>query len=281
MDAKDDCRGTGELSGTAERSYQLGKFRDNEDALRRLKRQAGIVTELEMDQLRAAGLRSGVRVMDLGCGPGIVAAEINRRFSPVSLVAADRNEVSLAEARRELRPQDNPNCEIIGLDVYDPVREDDPGFDFIYSRLVFQHLSRPLQALRIARERLRPDGIVCISDVDDRWLTVQPTLPEQEAFLGRVGEAQAGRGGDRRIGTRLPSLMYGAGFSNVRVRSMMLSTDLIGKEAFCDLVFGYKMEVLPVEELESAAAELGRIKLAIDGPNGWAGLSVFFVSGQA
>jgi len=62
---------------------------------------------------------------------------------------------------------------------------------------------------------------------------------------------------------------------------MLLSADLISKDAFFDLMFGYKREVIPNEQQAQAKIELADIKEALGGHNGWAGVAVFFVSGTA
>ena len=61
---------------------------------------------------------------------------------------------------------------------------------------------------------------------------------------------------------------------------LLVSTSLIGATAFCDLVFGYKMEVIPQAELEQAQREMAAIKESIESPGGWAGIGVLFVSGE-
>ncbi|MCX8521209.1 MAG: hypothetical protein ORN28_06690, partial [Rhodoferax sp.] len=52
-------------------------------------------------------------------------------------------------------------------------------------------------------------------------------------------------------------------------------------QAFFDLMFGYKREVVPSEQLAQAKIELTDIKKTLDGHSGWAGVAVFFVSGTA
>ncbi|GLU34931.1 methyltransferase [Trinickia caryophylli] len=258
-------------------SYQLGRFRDNEDSLRRLNRQASIATELEFEYLSRAGLMPESRILDLGCGSGAVSAAIAERFSPRRLVAADVNDVSIQLARQRL--QGLPNADVQQLNVYDPQVLPIGQFDFIYSRLVFQHLSEPVLALVNARHCLAPGGRLCICDIDDDWLKVVPAVPALDSFLSRVGRAQAERGGDRTVGSRLPGYMRTVGFTDIRSEILLLSTDLISKEAFFDLMFGYKREVIPAEQLAQADLELAGIREALESRTGWAGVAVYFVSG--
>ncbi|MFL6647904.1 MAG: class I SAM-dependent methyltransferase [Sulfurifustaceae bacterium] len=262
-------------------SYQLGTFRDNEDSLRRLKTQAGIVLDIEFEHMAQAGLRRQARVMDLGCGPGIIATQIAKRANPRRLVAADCNDISLAETRRQLSAAGVVDAEVMNLNVYDPDLARAAGeFDFICSRLLFQHLSDPLNALVNIRGCLAEQGRFCICDIDDRWLGMAPEVKEFRSFLQRVASAQAERGGDRHVGSKLAHYLKRAGYADIRSSMLLLTTDLIGKDAFCDLIFGYKLEVVRAAEVEIARDEMRAIKNGIFTEDGWAGVGVFFVSAQ-
>jgi 2-polyprenyl-3-methyl-5-hydroxy-6-metoxy-1,4-benzoquinol methylase len=262
-------------------SYQLGTFRDNAASLRRLKKQASIALDLEFEHLFNAGLATGQRVLDAGCGPGIVAAEIGKRVKPSRLLAVDCNEKSLAEASTQFARAGFPGAEVRHANVYDSASFEGETFDFIYSRFLFQHLSSPLAALRNLRKCLAPYGRVCICDIDDAWLAVTPRIAEVDSFLARVGAAQRARGGNRNVGTRLSHYLQSEGFCDVTSTTLLVSTDLVDKSSFCELVFGYKLEVVPDAQLELARAELERIKDAIHSGCGWAAVAVFFVSGTA
>jgi 2-polyprenyl-3-methyl-5-hydroxy-6-metoxy-1,4-benzoquinol methylase len=261
-------------------SYQLGTFRDNEDSLRRLKSQAGIALDLEFDHLRQAGLTQGQRVLDVGCGPGIITTQIALRAQPSRLMALDCNETSISETRKQLAGAGIDEAQVRQCNLYDESLTEPGQFDFSYARMVFQHLSEPLSALRNLHRSLAIGGRLCICDIDDRWFGASPQPPELQSFLARVARAQAARGGDRHVGSKLASYFEQAGYGDIRCSMLLVSTSLIGASAFCDLVFGYKMEVIPEDELELARREMAVITQSIESPGGWAGIGVFFVSGE-
>lgn len=267
------------MSELVDNSYQLGAFRDNQGSLHRLKRQASAVTDHELEHLLRAGLNRGQRVLDLGCGPGQHTLEIARKTAPRRLVAVDCNSLCLAEARR-LLGEHYPSAEVRHGNAYGDLSDLRGGFDFIYSRLLFQHLSEPLRALLNVRELLEVGGRVCVCDVDDRWLSVGKNSPELTSFLGRARAAQRDRGGDREVGAKLPQYLALAGFTNIRSSTLLVSTDLLAKSAFCDLVFGFKLEILPEAELLAARAELRAVQAGIEAADGWAGMALFFVSAE-
>lgn len=262
-----------------DRSYQLGTFRDNEDSLRRLKDQAGIVVDLEFEHLRAAGLRPGMKVLDVGSGPGIISSEIARRIEGSHVLAVDCNPVSLEETRKLFVKKGLSNAEVRQWNLYEDSPPADTKFDFVYGRLVFQHLSEPMFALMNIKRCLRPGGRVCLCDVDDRWLSLEPEPPEFTSFLNRARAAQSERGGDRHVGTKLAHYMKRAGLTDVANSILPVTSDLIGGQAFYDLVFGYKLEVIPQQELEQAKKEVAAIREAVQSRNAWASVAAFFVSG--
>jgi SAM-dependent methyltransferase len=261
-------------------SYQLGTFRDNDDSLRRLKRQASIISDLELQCLVRAGLSTGARVLDVGCGPGIVAAAIANHAQPKRLVAGDVNTVSVDETRQLFEKQGIRNAEVRQINIYDEDLDAVGEFDFAYARLLFQHLSEPMLALLNLRQCLATDGRVCICDIDDQWLAVHPDVNAFGRFIKRAGEAQRSRGGDRNIGSKLAGYLLAAGYTDIRTETLLVSTSLISKQAFCDLVFGYKLEVIPAAELNHATRDLEAIKQSIGASDGWGGVAVFFVSGR-
>jgi SAM-dependent methyltransferase len=97
------------------------------------------------------------RALDFGCGLGRVVRAMSTRFEAcVGLDVSSR----MVERARELNA-DRPNCAFVVGCVRDLARER-ASFDFVYSRLVLQHLSRRAAVGAIAGlvEAARPGGLV-------------------------------------------------------------------------------------------------------------------------
>ncbi|MFL6178238.1 MAG: methyltransferase domain-containing protein, partial [Actinomycetes bacterium] len=105
----------------------------------------------------------GLRILDVGCGPGTITAEFADRVGPDgSVVGIDASPDIVALATRT-QPRDNVTFSV--GDVY-ALAADDNSFDIVHAHQVMQHLADPVAALREMRRVCRPGGIVAARDAD-------------------------------------------------------------------------------------------------------------------
>jgi SAM-dependent methyltransferase len=107
-----------------------------------------------------AGVRCGQRVLDVGCGPGALTAELVNRVGAGSVCAVEPS-ASFAAAVRERLP---------GVDVRQSAAEQlpfpDGAFGVTLAQLVVHFMSDPVRGLREMRRVTRPGGTVaaCVWD---------------------------------------------------------------------------------------------------------------------
>lgn len=107
-----------------------------------------------------AGLRAGQRVLDVGCGPGALAAELVSRMG-ASAVCAVEPSASFAAAVRQRLP---------GVDVRQSAAEQlpfpDGVFDAAMAQLVVHFMADPVAGLREMGRVTRPGGVIaaCVWD---------------------------------------------------------------------------------------------------------------------
>ncbi len=113
--------------------------------------------------LEALRLRPGLRLMELGCGPGRLAIEIKRRWPDVTIDAVDGDPEILRVARK--------NAAQAGVEIAfeegDITRLAKAGpYDRVYSTLVFHHLSPTgkRDGLAAAARALSPEGLFVVAD---------------------------------------------------------------------------------------------------------------------
>ena len=105
----------------------------------------------------------GARVLDVGCGPGTITADIAERVAPGEVVAVDLAGDVLAEAAEHARARGAGNVRFEQHDVY-RLPYDDGAFDVVHAHQTLQHLRDPVRALREMRRVCRPDGAVAARD---------------------------------------------------------------------------------------------------------------------
>jgi SAM-dependent methyltransferase len=107
-----------------------------------------------------AGVRPGQRLLDVGCGPGALTAELVRRAG-ADAVSAVEPSASFAAAVRERLP---------GVDVRRSAAEQPPfpddAFDAALAQLVVHFMTDPVIGLREMGRVARPGGVVaaCVWD---------------------------------------------------------------------------------------------------------------------
>ena len=145
-----------------------------------------------------ASVDASQRVLDVGCGPGALTAELVRRLGPGAVTAVDPSEPFVAAAR-----QRHP-----GVDVQRAAAEhlpfDDEAFDAALAQLVVHFMTDPIAGLREMARVTRKDGVVAASVWDHAggqgplslyWQAVRELDPNVvgESQLAGAGEGDLGR----------------------------------------------------------------------------------------
>lgn len=144
-------------------------------------------------------LTPGLRLLDVGCGPGTITNELAALVAPGEVLGIDRAPEVIATAI-EGRSRSAPAPRFAVDDIYD-LSLDDASFDVVYAHQVLQHLSDPVAALREMFRVLVPGGLVAVRDSDYGsflWSPGDPALDRWNDLYHEVtrrnhAEADAGR----------------------------------------------------------------------------------------
>ncbi len=194
--------------GESDSGYQFGTG-IGEEELARLEAQGAAIAPATRMIFAEAGIRPGMRVLDLGCGAGDVTFVAANLVGPDgSVVGVDRSPEALARARLPAEQRGLAQVQFVEGDIHDPT----PGgpFDAIVERLVLMWVPDPAAVLRRQATVLRPGGLVVPIEAD---LSVIRSLPET-AFMTQVKswlvEAFA-KAGLSMLGPRLWAIVEEAG----------------------------------------------------------------------
>jgi len=107
-----------------------------------------------------AGVAEGQRVVDVGCGPGALTAELVARLGPESVAAVDPSEPFVAAARERY-----PEVEVLQASA-EELPYPDQSFDAALAQLVVQFMSDPAAGVGEMRRVTRKGGVVaaCVWD---------------------------------------------------------------------------------------------------------------------
>jgi 2-polyprenyl-3-methyl-5-hydroxy-6-metoxy-1,4-benzoquinol methylase len=180
-----------------------------EAEIRRLLLQARLHDDFTEHALRLAGLRPGMRVLDIGCGPGDVAFLAARLVGPSGTVLgvdAAAEIIELARTRAAERGLDNVSFEptaIADISVDEPV-------DAVIGRLILMHLPDPVATLRHLAAMVRRGGLIAVFESDITAAGSRPELPLWRTVKDAIAEAFLGAGADRRIRPSIAKLFVEA-----------------------------------------------------------------------
>jgi SAM-dependent methyltransferase len=193
--------------GDSDYGYELGS---DEDELARLEVQGGALAPATHMIFTAAGIRAGMRVLDLGCGAGDVAFVAARLVGPEGhVIGVDRSAQALGRARLRAEQRGLTQVEFVDGDIQDPA----PGgpFDAIVGRLILMYVPDPAAVLRRQATVLRAGGLVVPIEFDIPAGRALPTTPLVSQALAWVTEAFAKGGIQPALGTRLWAILREAG----------------------------------------------------------------------
>lgn len=160
-------------------------------------------------------LGEGMDVLDVGCGPGTITADLARFVPGGSVLGIDIPSDVMETAQRE-RGSDTVRFEV--GDVY-ALGFDDDSFDVVHAHQVLQHLGDPVAALREMRRVLRPGGTLAVRDSDYGGFLWAPEDPRLTRWMAIYHGIATRNGADADAGRRLHTWVRAAGFEDLVVSS--------------------------------------------------------------
>lgn len=178
---------------------------------------ARVYRESTVELLERAGIRPGMRCLDLGCGGGHVSREMARLVGPSGRVVgvdADAAVVDLARADAAAGGVENLEFRVGDAHALAALGP----FDLVFARYLLSHVARPESVIAHLVERLAPGGVAAVEDTDTRGAFSDPACPALDEAFALYRAVVRGRGGDADRGAQLPLLLRGAGLQSIGVR---------------------------------------------------------------
>jgi ubiquinone/menaquinone biosynthesis C-methylase UbiE len=230
-------------------SYPLG-YSAHES--RRLVTQATLLADLTKEALVRAGVSEGMRVLDLGSGPGDVSILAASLVGPSgSVVGVDRWEPSIATGRLRASAANLHNVHFIQgeLDDFDINEE----FDAIIGRFILLYLRDPASLLRRLARRLRGGGTVLFQEVDMSTVSQHPPSALFTEVYRWIFGAFSAAGTERDMGVKLLPTFLSAGLP----RPEMIAVTPVQsgpQSAYYEFLSDMVVSMLPIIEREEIAS---------------------------
>ena len=205
--------------------------------VQRLLLQGRLYDDYTEHAFRLAGLRPGMRVLDIGSGPGDVSFVAARLVGPTGTVLgvdAAPEMIDLARARAAEQGLSTVHFERAAVDA---ITLDEP-VDAVVGRLILMHLPDPAATLRRLSSLVRPGGVIAFSENDITGTHSIPELPLFGRVTAGIVRAFEAMGLSARFGTTLHTVFADAGLGAPR---LTLGTP-IGTAADSDIL-AYAAEV--------------------------------------
>jgi SAM-dependent methyltransferase len=169
-----------------------------------------------LEQAHWAGLAAGMRVADIGCGPGLTSHLLLDAVQPEGqVVGVDFSGERIRHARDRyqkeglLFQQQDYFSDLTALGT----------FDFVWARFVLEfHRSRATQLVANLNRLVQPGGILCLIDLDYNCMS-HSGLPERlnQTILEVVHGLEERADFDPYAGRRLYGQLYDHGYQDIRL----------------------------------------------------------------
>jgi ubiquinone/menaquinone biosynthesis C-methylase UbiE len=159
-------------------------------------------------------LESGMALLDVGCGPGTITADLAGRLGKGKVVGIDLSEEVVGLAREQHPTSSGANLSFQVGDVY-ALEFADETFDVVYAHQVLQHLGRPVDALAEMRRVLKPGGLVAVRDADFGAFGWFPADPVLDRWMDVYHQLTRRNGAQADAGRNLKAWVRAAGFREV------------------------------------------------------------------
>lgn len=164
-----------------------------------------------------ADIQPGMRILDVGCGPGEVTSLLGTLVGDTGeVIGIDVNTQLLEVAKQNNSGQ---NIEYRSADIYH-LPEDLGMFDVIVGRRVLMYLSNPMQALESIKPFLKEKGRLVFQESDAiNGGTGGDALPKHQQAIQWVWQTVEAEDGDIHIGQKLYDMYVNLGIVNPLIMS--------------------------------------------------------------
>lgn len=188
----------------------MGYVLEDEAEFYRLEKQAKQKNYNLEEEFRHLQIKPQARILDAGCGSGLVSRFLKDREPSSSITAIDYSDIRVAQAKKNNPPQ-YQDIQFEQADL-NKLPYEDNSFDLVVSRFVYEYLPDPVATTKELRRVLKPGGRIYLVDLDGLFLNF---WTNDQEFNQTLKDFSNKLEIDLYVGRKLSSYINLAGFKNV------------------------------------------------------------------
>ncbi len=161
-------------------------------------------------------LKSGMDLLDCGCGPGTITLGFAELVKPGNAVGTDIEASQVAMATANAASQNLSNARFEVANVYSLPFADE-SFDAFFMSAVLGNLQEPMRALREAYRVLKPGGVIGLKEFDHGGDIVYPLEPAMAQYDELYRRLRSEFGHNSESGRMIGSQLIEAGFGELQM----------------------------------------------------------------
>jgi ubiquinone/menaquinone biosynthesis C-methylase UbiE len=173
-----------------------------------------------VDELKGFEFRRDERIMDAGCGTGVLSRYLVEQLGVRQVDAIDSSDLRLKQAMKFLGPVSREAVQFYrkNLDRLDP--KFFGRYDTVICRFVVEHSDHPDRIFTELRKTLKPGGRLIVIELDGVFINLHSENSKLNRYMNRLKKNLAF---DLEIGRKVPCLMKRAGFSEITWDARLLA----------------------------------------------------------
>ena len=227
----------------------------------RLQDQANVLVELLHFDTR---YQKGSRILEAGCGVGAQTVTLASNSPDATFTCIDISADSIIQARKAVDSAGIHNVSFAQADIFDLDFEPE-SFDHVFLCHVLEHLSQPVEVLRILKRLIRTGGTITVIEGDHGSAYFYPDSDNARKAIQCQAELQRRAGGNALVGRALYPLLDEAGFDSIHVDPRMVYADsskpaLVSgftRDTFTAMIEGIREVALDAEIIDAATFDAG------------------------
>jgi ubiquinone/menaquinone biosynthesis C-methylase UbiE len=227
----------------------------------RLQDQANVLVELLHFDTR---YQKGSRILEAGCGVGAQTVTLASNSPDATFTCIDISGDSITQARKAAESAGRHNVSFAQADIFNLDFEPE-SFDHIFLCHVLEHLSQPVEAIKILKRLIKTGGTITVIEGDHGSAYFYPQSDNAHKAIQCQAELQSRAGGNALVGRELYPLLDKAGFDSIHVDPRMVYADsskpaLVSgftKDTFTAMIEGIREAALDAEIIDAATFDAG------------------------